>query len=48
MHRGQRKKGASKNVRTWHPQVGRRKSRKTVAALLRRQSSWAWHALLVA
>ena len=48
MHRGQRRKGASKKVRTWHPQVGRCGTSKTVAFLLRRQSNWAWHALLVA
>jgi hypothetical protein len=48
MHRGQRKKGASKNVHNWHPQVSQRKSSKTIVALLKCQSHWAWHALLVA
>jgi hypothetical protein len=48
MHRGQRKKAASRKLATWHPKISQRKSRKTVAALLKRQSSWAWHSLLVA
>ena len=48
MHRGQRKKGVSRKVRTWHPKVGQHRTTKTIPALLRRQSSWAWHSLLIA
>ncbi len=48
MHRGQRKKGASKKIRTWHPKVSRHRTSNTIAALLKHQSSWAWHTLLIA
>jgi Ca-activated chloride channel family protein len=34
--------------RTWHPQVSHRRTGKTIAELLKRQSSWVWHALLAA
>ena len=39
MYRGQR---------TWHPQVSHRQAGKTIAELLKRQSTWVWHALLIA
>lgn len=34
--------------RTWHPQIGHRQAGKTIAELLKRQSTWVWHALLIA
>ncbi len=34
--------------RTWHPQVSRRQAGKTIAELLKRQTTWVWHALLIA
>jgi len=34
--------------RTWHPQVSHRQAGKTIAELLKRQSTWVWHALLIA
>ena len=48
MQRSQRKQDTRKNTRTWHPRVTGRGAGKTIAALLRRQSTWAWHALLAA
>jgi len=34
--------------RTWHPQVSHRQAGKTIAELFKRQSTWVWHALLIA
>ncbi len=33
--------------RTWHPKVSYGTSRKTIAELLKRQSNWVWHTMLV-
>ena len=34
--------------RTWHPKVSHGTTGKTIAELLKRQSTWVWHALLAA